>query len=84
MFGPPRDAITQITQVFGKMGRFPNNTRSSLYHDLVHGKPLELRVLSGTVVRLGSALDVPTPIHRTIYGALLPNALSQKRGSYQQ
>jgi len=73
-----------VTQVFGKMSQFPNNTRSSLYHDLVHGKPLELEVLSGTVVRLGSALDVPTPVHRTIYGALLPYALGQKRGSDRQ
>ena len=71
-----------VTQVFGRMGQFPNNTRSSLYHDLVHGKRLELEALSGAVVRLGSALDVPTPIHRTIYSALLPYALRQKRGAH--
>ena len=52
--------------------KFDNNTRSSLYYDLTNGKPMEIEALSGTVVRQGERLGVPTPIHRTIYAALLP------------
>jgi ketopantoate reductase len=33
---------------------------------------MELEALSGAVVKYGQALGIPTPIHRTIYGALLP------------
>lgn len=62
--------------VFATLRRFDNNTRSSLYHDLAHGKPMEIDALSGTVARFGAALGIPTPIHRTIYAALLPYHLA--------
>jgi len=55
--------------------RFDPNTRSSLYYDLVNEKPMEIEALNGTVVRLGKELGVPTPIHQTIYAALLPHHL---------
>jgi 2-dehydropantoate 2-reductase len=58
--------------IFSTLKRFDNATRSSLYHDLMNGKPMEIDALSGTVVRYGAAAGVPTPIHRTIYAALLP------------
>lgn len=58
--------------VFDTLARFDNNTRSSLYYDLVHGKPLEIEALSGTVVRHGAALGIPTPVNRAVYAALLP------------
>ncbi|MBI4429386.1 MAG: 2-dehydropantoate 2-reductase [Ignavibacteriales bacterium] len=55
--------------------RFDSNTRSSLYYDLINGKPMEIEALNGTVVRFGNDYDVPTPIHDTIYSALLPHHL---------
>lgn len=55
--------------------RFDPETRSSMYYDLMSGKPLEIEALNGTVVRLGKQLHVPTPIHRTIYAGLLPHHL---------
>jgi 2-dehydropantoate 2-reductase len=58
--------------VFATLRRFDNATRSSLYNDLVHGKPLEIEALSGTVVRLGAGAGVATPVNRTVYAALLP------------
>jgi 2-dehydropantoate 2-reductase len=58
--------------VFGTLARFDNKTRSSLFYDLVHGKPLEIEALAGTVVRHGAALGIPTPVNRTVYAALLP------------
>jgi 2-dehydropantoate 2-reductase len=61
--------------------RFENNTRSSLYHDLIHGKPLEIEALAGTVVRLGRLAGVPTPINSTVYAALLPYHLQHLRNA---
>jgi 2-dehydropantoate 2-reductase len=58
--------------VFETLGKFDRATRSSLYNDLAHGKPMEIDALSGTVARLGAASGIPTPIHRAIYAALLP------------
>ena len=55
--------------------RFDPNTRSSLYYDLVNERPMEIEALNGTVVRLGKDEGVPTPIHQTIYAALLPHHL---------
>jgi 2-dehydropantoate 2-reductase len=61
-----------LDRVFGTLERFDNKTRSSLYYDLVHGKPLEIEALAGTVVRYGTALGIPTPVNRAVYAALLP------------
>jgi len=67
--------------LFATLRRFDNGTRSSLYYDLVNGKPMEIEALPGTVVRLGARLGVPTPVNRTIYAALLPYHIhnSEKR-----
>lgn len=58
--------------VFESLAGFNTTTRSSLYYDLVHGKPLEIDALAGTVVRHGAALGIPTPVNRAVYAALLP------------
>jgi 2-dehydropantoate 2-reductase len=46
--------------------------RGSMYYDLSAGRRLELDVLNGTVVRLGSEQGIPTPINFAIYAALKP------------
>jgi 2-dehydropantoate 2-reductase len=61
-----------IDTFFDTLGKFKNDTRSSLYFDLANGKPMELEALAGTVVRLGEQLSIPTPIQKTIYASLLP------------
>ncbi len=68
-----------VLQLFARMDQFSHETRSSLYHDLLHNKPLELEALSGTVVRLAASCGLPTPIHATFYRALLPYALRHAR-----
>jgi 2-dehydropantoate 2-reductase len=45
---------------------------SSLHHDLVHGRRLELDALHGYAVRLGERHGVPTPALFTVYAALAP------------
>lgn len=61
-----------IDSFFETLSKFKNDTRSSLYYDLVNEKPMEVEALAGTVVRLGDSLGIPTPIQRTIYASLLP------------
>lgn len=46
--------------------------RSSMAADFEHGRRLENEDFSGTVVRLGEAAGVPTPIHRVLYALLGP------------
>jgi 2-dehydropantoate 2-reductase len=46
---------------------------SSLHHDLVHGRRLELEALHGHAVRLGQRLGVPTPMVFAVYAALKPH-----------
>ena len=45
---------------------------SSLCHDLIQGKRLELEALHGHAVRLGERHGVPTPTLFAVYAALLP------------
>ena len=51
---------------------------SSLHHDLVHGRRLELEALHGHVVRLGERLGVPTPTVFAVYAALKPHAAGSR------
>jgi 2-dehydropantoate 2-reductase len=51
----------------------PPGSRTSLYHDLVAGKRLELDALSGAVDRFGETVGIGTPMNRAIYAALKPH-----------
>ncbi len=44
--------------------------KSSMLVDVERGNSLEVETFSGTVIRLGSELNVPTPVHRCIYAIL--------------
>lgn len=50
----------------------PAEGKSSQLFDLENGRPLELDGLSGAIVRFGRELNVPTPVHSTVYAALKP------------
>jgi 2-dehydropantoate 2-reductase len=63
------------TKVLEGLKRFSDDTRSSMYYDLIAGRPMEVEALNGTVVRLGARLEVPVPIHRVLYSFLLPHHL---------
>ncbi len=68
-----------IDTFFDTLGKFKNDTRSSLYFDLANEKPMEIEGLAGTVVRMGAELRIPTPIQRTIYASLLPYHLKHSQ-----
>lgn len=45
---------------------------SSMQRDVAAGKRFELEAFSGTIVRLGAELGVPTPVHRALDALLRP------------
>jgi len=57
-------------RLMGAIDSCPTDAKASMLQDLEQGKPLELEAMHGTVVRLGNALGVPTPVNRFIYAAL--------------
>ena len=57
----------------------PATMTASLHHDLEHGNPLEVQWLSGSIVDLGAAVGVPTPIHRAVRDILILHAGGRKK-----
>jgi 2-dehydropantoate 2-reductase len=66
----PADVVDRIVGAAAGLGA---GARSSMYHDLVAGKRLELEGLHGHAVRLGEKLGVPTPVLAAIYAGLKPH-----------
>jgi 2-dehydropantoate 2-reductase len=54
------------------LDNFPATGLASLTKDFQAGGPVELEGLTGTIVRMGHELRVPTPINDTLYGVLKP------------
>ena len=57
------------------LDNFPATGMSSLGKDFLEGRPVELDGLTGTAIRMGRELGVPTPINDTLYGILKPWAI---------
>jgi 2-dehydropantoate 2-reductase len=70
-----------VPGMFDTLRQFDNRSRSSMYHDLAHGRPLEIETLSGTLCRLGREYRVPTPVHGMLYAGLLPHHRAVQRPS---
>ena len=60
-------------QCMGTLDAVGANAFSSLHHDLVHGKRLEVEALQGHAVRLGARHGVPTPTLTDVYALLRPH-----------
>lgn len=65
--GYPPDIIEKTMDL---MNTFPYDTKTSMQRDFEKGKPTELEIFSGAVVRMGAGLGVDTPLHRKVYEAL--------------
>ena len=63
----PTDAPSQLMDAIDS---YPADVKASMLQDLERGKPLELDAMHGTVVCLGKALGVETPVNQFIYAAL--------------
>lgn len=64
-----------IDRMFQNLRSMATDTYSSMYHDLINARPLEIEAFSGTLIRYGRQLGIPTPTHNVIYAALLPHHL---------
>ena len=65
----PEDAPAHVLQYFDTV---PASATASMQRDIMAGRPSELEVQNGAVVRLGRASGVDTPVNAFIYHALLP------------
>ena len=65
----PPDTLDNIMAAADKLA--PAAT-SSMHHDLVQGRRIELEALHGHAVRLGEELGIPTPVLFSVYAALRP------------
>ncbi len=52
------------------MVKIDPQARASMSYDLMDGRPTEIDVLQGEIVRLGASLGVPTPINATVADVL--------------
>ncbi len=65
----PADACEQALRIVDIL---PADATSSMQRDVVAGHPSELEAQNGSVVRMGNAKSVPTPVNRFLYASLLP------------
>ena len=72
----PSKAILRIDQL-------PATATASMHRDIADGRPSELDLQTGTIVRYAADAGVAVPVHDTIYGALLPSEL-QARGELRR
>jgi 2-dehydropantoate 2-reductase len=63
-----------VDDVMKAAGALGPDTTSSLHHDLLNGRRLELEALHGHAVRLGERLGVAVPTVFAVYAALKPYA----------
>jgi 2-dehydropantoate 2-reductase len=76
----PADAQEQAMTAIDS---YPADVKASMLQDLEHGRPLELDAMHGTVVRLGEAHGIETPVNRLIYTALKLRAGGSPRPSHE-
>jgi 2-dehydropantoate 2-reductase len=62
----PEDAVTLPREIARRMGDVPN--QGSTLQSIRRGRPTEIDALGGTVVALGGAVGVPTPVTAAIVG----------------
>jgi len=67
--GLNQDHINMILNVFDNQ---LHNTTASMQRDLMAGRPSELDVFNGYVVKEGKRLNIPTPANAFIYHCLTP------------
>ena len=66
-------ATDAVDRSFANAANLPPQMKASMAHDLDRGNRLEVDGLSGTIMRMGQELGVPTPVHRALYAILLPH-----------
>lgn len=67
----PEDVVEKL---LGLIQTYPPQSKPSMLVDLEQHKPIEADYACGTVVKLGEALGVETPVNRALYTQLSPTA----------
>ncbi|MCH8893107.1 MAG: 2-dehydropantoate 2-reductase [Chloroflexi bacterium] len=75
----PGDALDSM---IARLESSTTGMTTSMQRDLMEGRPSELEVHNGAVVRLGLEVGVPTPVNAFIYHSLLPQEM-KARGEIQ-
>jgi 2-dehydropantoate 2-reductase len=70
----PEDTVERLYNRIVMLFQRNPQIHSSMYYDILAGRPLEIEAASGAVVRLGRAQGVPTPLNFAVYVALRPFA----------
>jgi len=65
------------SRIAAYIASIPPSTRSSMLIDLSQGKRIEVESLTGSVVRRGQAVGVPTPMMAALYAVLKPHRKGQ-------
>jgi len=65
-------ADSLVEQQFKMIESQPYKTTSSLQRDIMEGKLSELEAQTGTIVKMGLELGIPTPVNAFMYACLLP------------
>jgi 2-dehydropantoate 2-reductase len=71
-----------IDQQLAFAERLEPGSYSSLHHDLITGKRMELEALHGTVVRRAAECEISTPVSEVIYGMLRPWARKNEAAAH--
>ena len=64
--------VDVVDRTLAFVDSLPTDGTASMQRDIAQGHPSELEAQVGAVVRLGDARGIPVPLHRTMYGLLLP------------
>lgn len=65
----PEDVVVKTMKFLDAL---PSEGTASMQRDIMDGKPSELKMQNGAVVRLGQEVGVETPVNNFIYNSLLP------------
>jgi len=71
----PESAVDATMEFIDKL---PEAGTASMQRDIIEGRPSELHEQNGAVVRRGSAVGVPTPVHSFLYYSLLPQEMKAR------
>ncbi len=63
-----------VAQIWRRYDSLPHESTASMQRDLMAGRPSEFELQTGSVVRLGRAKGVATPVHDVLYAVLAPTA----------
>lgn len=74
----PADAVDQA---LATVDSFPAEATASMQRDIMGGRRSELLEQTGSVVRLGRAAGVPTPVHEVLLACLLPQEGRARRAA---